>query len=88
MVRSIGLDVEQNGLGFIWLPGCKPYYVRNPAECHVSCSEDNKLYASRVFQNLPFFQSNFEVIPGVPAAVEHAAEDFRVETPPELLEGQ
>ena len=86
MVRSIGLDVEQDGLGFIWLPGCKPYYVRNPAECHVSCSEDNKFYASRVSQNAPLFQSNFEVIPGVPAAVEHPAGDFHVETPPELLE--
>ena len=64
MVRSIGLDVEQKGLGFIWLPGCKPYYGRNLAECHVSCSEDNKFYASRVSQNVPFFQSNFEVIEG------------------------
>ena len=79
MVRStIGLDVEQNGLVFIRLPGCKPYYV--------SCSEENKFYASRISQNVPFFQSNFEGIPGVPAAVEHPAEDFRVETPPELLE--
>ena len=86
MVRSIGLDVEQDGLGFIWLPGCKPYCVRNPAECHVSCSEDNKFYASRVSQNALLFQSNFEVIPGVPAAVEHPAGDFHVETPPELLE--
>ena len=86
MVRSIGFDVEQNGLGFVWLAGCKPYYVRNPAECHVSCNEDNQFYAPRVSQNVPFFQSNFEVIPGVPAAVEHSAEDFRVETPPELLE--
>ena len=86
MVRSIGFDVEQNGLGFVWLAGCKPYYVRNPAECHVSCNEDSQFYAPRVSQNAPFFQSNFEVIPGVPAAVEHSAEDFRVETPPELLE--
>ena len=69
MVRSLGFDVEQNGLGFVWLPGCKPYYVRNPAECQVSCNEENKFYASRVSQNVPFFQSNFEVIPGVPAAV-------------------
>ena len=48
MVRSVRLDVEQNGLGFVRLPGCKPYYVRNPAECHVSCSEENKFYAPRV----------------------------------------
>ena len=75
-----------DGLGFIWLPGCKPYYVCNPAECYVSCSEENKFYAWRVSQNVPFFQSNFELIPGVPAAVGHPSEDFCVETPPELLE--
>lgn len=52
LVRSIGVDVEQNGLGFIWLPGSEPYYVCNPAE---------------VLQNVPFFKASFHVIPGVPA---------------------
>ena len=31
MVKSIGLDVEQNGSGFIWLPGSLPFLVRDPA---------------------------------------------------------
>ena len=86
IVRSIGLDVEQNGLGFKWMPGCKPYYVRNPAECQISCSEENKFCAARVSQNVPFFQTNFDVIPGVPAAIDESGEDFVVETPPEILE--
>ena len=86
MVRSIGLDVEQNGLGFIWMPGCKPYYVRNPAECQINCGEENKFYAARISQNVPFFQTNFYVIPGVPAAVDDPNEDFIVETPPDILE--
>ena len=25
MVRSVGIDVEENGLGFVWLPGSKPF---------------------------------------------------------------
>ena len=30
--RSIGLDVEQNSLGFIWLPGSLPFLVREPSK--------------------------------------------------------
>ena len=82
MVRSVGIDVEENGLGFVWLPGSKPFYLRNPSECQISCSEDNKFYASKVSQNVPFFQSHFNVVPGVPAEVG----DFEVVTPPEILE--
>ena len=37
MVRSIGLDVEQNGLGFVWLPGSLPFLVRDPSKCHLNC---------------------------------------------------
>ena len=84
MVRSIGLDVEQNGLGFIWLPGSLPFLVRDPSKCQLNCDEENKFYASRVSQNVPFFQSNFEVIPGVPAAVDPG--DIEVVTPPDLVE--
>ena len=86
MVCSIGLDVEQSGLGFIWMLGCKPYYVRNPAECPIFCGEENKFYAVRISQNVPFFQTNFDVIPGMPAAVDDPNEDFIVETPPDILE--
>ena len=65
--------------------GLLAFLVRDPSKCHINCDEENKFYASRVSQNVPFFQSNFEVIPGVPAAVQRPA-DFCVETPPELLE--
>ena len=68
------------------MPGCKPYYVRNPAGCQINCSEENKFYAARVSQNVPFFRTNFDVIPGVPAAVADSGEDFVVETPPDILE--
>jgi hypothetical protein len=67
MVRSIGLGVEQNGLGFIWLPGSLPFLVRDPSKCHLTRDEENKFYASRVTQNVPFFRNNFIVIPGAPA---------------------
>ena len=67
MVRSIGLDVEQNGLGFIWLPGSLPFLVRDPSKCQLNCDEENKFYASRVTQHVPFFRNNFTVIPGMPA---------------------
>ena len=67
MVRSIGLDVEQNGLGFIWLPGSLPFLVHDPSKCQLNCDEENKFYASRVTQHVPFFRNNFTVIPGMPA---------------------
>ena len=67
MVRSIGLDVEQNGLGFVWLPGSLPFLVRDPSKCHLKCDEENKFCASRVTQNVPFFKNNFTVMPGMPA---------------------
>jgi hypothetical protein len=67
MVRSIGLDVEQNGLGFIWLPGSLPFLVRDPSKCNFNCDEENKFYASRVTQNVPFFRNKFTVILGIPA---------------------
>ena len=66
MVRSIGLGVEQNGLGFIWLPGSLPFLVRDPSESHLNCAEESKFYASRVAQKVPFFRNNFTVIPGAP----------------------
>ena len=35
--------------------------------CDFTCQEDNKIYASRVSENVPFFRSNFSFIPGLPA---------------------
>ena len=84
LVRSIGLDVEQGGLGFVWMPNSLPYFVRDPSKCNITCDESNKFYASRVSQNVPFFKNPFTVIPGVPAAVDPG--DIEVVTPPDLVE--
>ena len=84
LVRSIGLDVEQGGFGFVWMPNSLPYFVRDPSKCNIMCDESNKFYASRVSQNVPFFKNQFTVIPGVPAAVDPG--DIEVVTPPDLVE--
>ena len=84
LVRSIGLDVEKGGLGFVWMPNSLPYFVRDPSKCNITCDESNKFYASRVSQNVPFFKNQFTVIPGVPAAVDPG--DIEVVTPPDLVE--
>ena len=83
IVRSIGLDVEKNGLGFVWLPGSKPFYICNPSACEIKCAEDNKFYASRVHQYVPFFRSSFEVIPGMPAEPAPVSDDIDAEFPPD-----
>jgi len=83
-VRSIGLDVGQNGLGFMWLPGSKPFLVRDPSKCHINDNEANKFYASRVTQNVPFFRNNFTVIPGFPAEPTPGAGDVDALSPPDL----
>ena len=84
MVRSVGLDVEQNGLGFVWFPGSLPYIVRDPSACEIKRKEDNKFSASRDHQHVPFFRNHFSVTPGVPAAVEPDVGDIEVVTPPDL----
>ena len=28
-VRSVGVDVQENGFGFVWLPGQLPFYERS-----------------------------------------------------------
>ena len=66
-VRSVGVDVQQNGFGFVWLPNQLPFYIRDPSKCQVVSPEANKIYASRVSENVPFFRSNFSFIPGLPA---------------------
>ena len=64
-VRSVGVDVQQNGFGFVWLPGQLPFYIKDPSNCKIESPESNKIYASRVAENVPFFKSNFQFIPGV-----------------------
>ena len=84
LVRSIGLDVEKGGLGFVWMPNSFPYFVRDPSKCDITCDESNKFYAPRVSQYVPFFKNQFIVIPGIPAAVDPG--DIEVVTPPDLAE--
>jgi hypothetical protein len=50
LVRSVGLDVEVSGLGFVWMPNSFPYFVRDPSKCDIMRDESNKFYASKVFQ--------------------------------------
>ena len=66
-VRSVGVDVQQNGFGFVWLPGQLPFYIKDPSNCKIESPESNKIYASRVAENVPFFKSNFQFVPGVAA---------------------
>ena len=66
-VRSVGVDVQQNGFGFVWLPDQLPFYIKDPSKCKIESPESNKIYASRVAENVPFFKSNFQFIPGVAA---------------------
>ena len=57
-VRSVGVDVQQNGFGFVWLPDQLPFYIKDPSKCKIESPESNKIYASRVAENVPFFKSN------------------------------
>ena len=66
-VRSVGVDVQQNGFGFVWMPGQLPFYIKDPSKCKLETPEFNKIYASRVAENVPFFKSNFQLVPGVAA---------------------
>lgn len=36
-VRSVGVDVQENGFGFVWLPG----QLRDPSQCVLTCEENN-----------------------------------------------
>ena len=59
LVRSIGLDVEKGGLGFVWMPNSFPYSVGDPSKCDITCDELNKFYASRVSQYVPFVKKKY-----------------------------
>ena len=67
-VRSVGLDV-QDGLGFVWLPGESPFYIKDCSKIRFNCDDSNKIKADRVVENVPFFSRKVEVIPGLPVEV-------------------
>ena len=82
-VRSVGLDVK-DGFGFAWFPGQLPFYIKDCSKISLCCAEDNKIFANRVSENVPFFSMNFDFIPGMPAKAVADPGDIEVLTPPEL----
>ena len=87
-VRSVGVDVQENGFGFVWLPGQLPFYVRDPSSCSLTCQESNKIYASRIAENVPFFRSNFNMIPGLPLVPDEGPEEHEVSLEEQILGDQ
>ena len=57
VVRSIGLDVKQNGLGFIWLPGSLPFLVRDPSPSQLRRGE--QFLRIKSHSKCPIFQKQF-----------------------------
>ena len=88
IVRSVSLDVESDGKAFVWLPGQLPYFAKNASDIKVVCSEENKLYAHRVEENVPIFRSTVQYSQGmaVRVASESAADSTRVEPPASVPE--
>ena len=88
IVRSVGLDVESDGKAFIWLPGQLPYFAKNASDIKVVCSEENKLYAHRIEENVPIFRSTVQFTQGMAAHVasESAIDSMRVEPPASVPE--
>jgi len=90
-VRSVGLDVQESGFGFVWLPGQLPFYVKDPSQCVFTCEESNKIYSSRVSENVPFFRSTFNFIPGLPVVPDEGQGDVEPsleEQFADIIEGQ
>ena len=56
LVRSQGLNVNGLNRPYIWLPGHLPFYVLDLSKLTIKCDEDNKLYAHRVQENVPYFK--------------------------------
>ena len=90
-VRSVGVDVQESGFGFVWLPGQLPFYVKDPSQCVFTCEESDKIYSSRVSENVPFFRSNFNFIPGLPVVPDEGQGDVEPsleEQFADIIEGQ
>ena len=72
-VRSSGLLVESLQRPRIHWPGQLPYYIRDISQAQVVCTEDNKIYADRVEENVPIFKDIITLTPDVAAATAAAA---------------
>ena len=65
-----------NGLRriYVWEPDKLPYYILQPNKCKIICSENNKLYASKVLENVPYFKETVTLSPGLVASAQSAPE--------------
>ena len=68
LVRSLGQVVEEAGMPFIWLPGGLPYFAASADAIQIACDEAERVYASRVEQNVPIFKERVQIVPGLPAS--------------------
>ena len=53
-----GKIVLENEIPYVWIPGMKPFHVTNKSKLKVQCPEKFRIYAKRVEDNIPTFQSN------------------------------
>jgi hypothetical protein len=66
LALSIGQVVNESGLPFIWVPGELPFFAK-PGSLKWSCAKTNRINASRVYQNVPMFEFEISIVPGLPA---------------------
>ncbi len=45
-------------------------------KCNFECPEESKIFASKVSENVPFFRSNFSLIPGLPVVPDDEDRSF------------
>jgi hypothetical protein len=68
LALSIGQVVEESKLPFIWVPGHLPFFVKSDT-LKWSCPKDQRIYASRIYQNVPMFEFEIDIVPGLPASL-------------------
>ena len=52
-----GKIVLGNEMPYVWIPGMKPFHVTRKDKLKVHCPEKYRIYAKRVEDNIPIFQS-------------------------------
>ena len=65
MVRSLGEIVNQQDRPFVWLPGELPFFATSSEFIQVACSEQDRIVANRVEENVPIFRENIKIVPGM-----------------------
>ena len=69
LALSIGQQVLERERAFIWQHTELPYLVKDHTKLKILCPQDNKIYATRVSENVPVFNCNFTLAPGMTASV-------------------